>query len=135
MLKFHGTGETSVEKIRLINLQEMFSGLVEELPENDEAIKARLRRLGRLKESYRAEVALIEVEEASLYQALTRPAAKPTIVKSAVTSIVSVECHICHKLTRNKVNGRFECKDHSAVSRMSELERRVLNDFMNEIKK
>lgn len=96
---------------------------------SDDAIKARLRHIDRDLEVQRHVIFMLETESQMLFKTLTRSEPKPTVVKAAVRSIVSVSCHICGKPTHNKVNGKFECKDHSAVSRMSELQRRVLNDM------
>lgn len=98
--------------------------------QNDERIKARLRHISREMEICRHTIFMLEVEEKHLFEELTRTAPKPTVVKPSVVSTEMLPCHLCNKKTRNKVNGLFECREHSVVSRMSELQRRVLNEFM-----
>lgn len=96
----------------------------------DSAILARLSKIERELQIQRHIITMLEVEKGELLKLMSRPEPKPTVVKASVQSIVSVACHICQNPTRNKVNGVFECKKHSIVSSMSELERRVLNDFL-----
>lgn len=99
-------------------------------PDSDEAIKAKLRANARKIEILRLELYDTASESKKLRESMTRQIYVPTVVKPSIKSTERLACHLCQKLTTNKVNGKFECKDHSIVSRMSELERRVLNDFM-----
>jgi len=97
---------------------------------SDDAIKSRLRKNARRIEILRLELYDVASESKRLREQLSPVVYVPTVVKSNVRSTERIACYLCQKLTTNKVNGKFECREHSVVSRMSELERRVLNDFM-----